>query len=279
MPIAEPLSSPLWMAVQGRVRWPTADEDVTTMLGRDWEDAVAAFQYAASSTKELPDTAWPDEVGAVFDERIRTLRDDVYEGAEAMARLARITHAYGADIAHTKGEILRVLDSWDVVYRQRPEVAGPFAGIMNGFLGAMAARIRARGAAGPDAADPARPMLPTPEDVVALAAAPPPGSNGPRQIMGVSQQQLGHVRGTPQFELRKNVKPTSYFLDRGDANRYTYDAWYRGTPVKGDPMVREYDFGKVVGYGAYGGAQTRVTVVMDKNGYVHGYPSGPEIPR
>jgi len=113
MPIAEPLSSPLWTAVQGRVRWPTADEDVTAALGRDWEDGVLSFRYASSFTRELPDTAWPDEVGAVFDQRIRALRQRVDEDSDDMARLARITYAYGEDVGYAKGEIVRILPSWE----------------------------------------------------------------------------------------------------------------------------------------------------------------------
>lgn len=173
MPIAEPVSSPLWTAVQGRVRWPTADEDATARLGRDWDDGVATFRYAASSTKELPDTAWPDEVGAVFDQRIRVLRDRAYEDADAMARLARITHAYGEDVGHAKAEIVRVLGPWDAAYRQNPEVAEGFAGLVNAFLQQMADRILDRGGEGPAFTDPPPPGLLTPDDVIELAALPP----------------------------------------------------------------------------------------------------------
>jgi hypothetical protein len=284
MPIAEPTDSPLWAAVQGRVRWPTADEDVTALLGRDWDDAVAAFQFAATSTKELPETAWPDEVGAVFDERIASLRDRVSKDAERMGRLARITSAYSDDVRYTKGEIIRILGPWDEAYRTTPEVAEGFAGLINTFLQAMANRILARGEAGPDDTDSARPSIPTPRDVVAEPAAPPPPPRPPgtppppRDIERFSQQQQGHVRGTPQYELRiKQGKPTSYFLSQNDANRYTYDAWYKGRPVGGDPYVRELDFGRPIGIGGFGGRQTRVTARMDANGHVHGHPSGPEI--
>jgi hypothetical protein len=97
-------------------------------------------------------------------------------------------------------------------------------------------------------------------------------------IRRVSQQQQGHIYGTPQYKLRtSHKKPTSYFPDEHTANRLTYDAWHRGTPVNGNPKIREYDYGHPVGTGGYGGKQTRVTVVMDQNGDVHGYPSGPEI--
>jgi hypothetical protein len=281
MPIAEPVDSPLWAAVQGRVRWPTADEDVTAQLGRGWEDAVATFRYAASSTKELPDTAWPDGAGAAFDRRVGSLRDRVYADADAMARLGRLSAAYGADVAYAKSEIVRVLGSWDAVYRQNPEVAEGFAGTINVFLEAMADRIRARGDAGPEDADLARPVLRTPDDVLAEGAAPPPGPDPPpRPIERISQQQQGHIRGTPQYELRiKQGNRTSYFFTEREANMYTFEAWYKGTPVRGDPYIREFDFGRPVGVGGYGGAQTRVTVVMDETGHVHGYPSGPEITR
>ncbi|MFG1603855.1 hypothetical protein [Actinoplanes sp. NPDC049265] len=281
MAIAEPVDSRLWQAVQGRVRWPTANEDVTAVLAHDWADAVASFRYAASSTKDLPDTAWPDSVGRVFDAKIGELRQRVEQDSDGMARLARITRAYGEDVGYAKGEIVRVLPSWDAVFRSEPEVADGFATLINDFLQAMATRIKARGDAGPEATDLARTGLPTPDDVLAqAAAAPPPGGFNPppQPIERISQQQQGHIRGTPQYELRiQQGKPTSYFETEREANLYTYEAWYKGTPVNGNPNIRELDFGHKVGSGYYGGYQTRVTAVMDSQGHVHGYPSGPEL--
>jgi hypothetical protein len=112
--------------------------------------------------------------------------------------------------------------------------------------------------------------------------APPPAPKvpGPDPIKRVSQQQQGHIFGTPQYRRRlADRKPTSYFHDERSANRYTYDAWYKGTPVRGDPRLREHDFGHPVGVGPRGGSQSRVRVHMDNNGDVHGHPSGPETPR
>ena len=108
---------------------------------------------------------------------------------------------------------------------------------------------------------------------------PTPHTPRPDPIRRISQQQQGHIRGTPQYRRRlADGKPTSYFHDERSANRYTYDAWYRGTPVRGNPRVREYDFGHPVGVGPRGGHQTRVRVHMDNDGHVHGHPSGPETP-
>jgi hypothetical protein len=115
----------------------------------------------------------------------------------------------------------------------------------------------------------------------ARAPHPPTPTKAPRPdpIRRVSQQQRGHIFGTPQYKLRLAArKPTSYFHDARSANKYTYDAWYKGSPVRGDPRLREYDFGHPVGVGPKGGSQTRVRVHMDNNGDVHGHPSGPETP-
>jgi len=286
MPIPEPLDSPLWKAVQGRVRWPSADEDVTAQLGRDWDDAVATFRYAASSTRELPDNAWPDEVGAVFDDRIAKLRDRVYRDADGMARLARITTAYGEDVGHVKSEINRVLPSWEPQYSAHPaEAANAFGTLVNGFLQQMAQRIRDRKFAGPETAEPNRPALLTPRDALALAAALPPGGQvplPPDPILRVNRnKQAGHIFGTPEYKNRLKIqdKDTSYFANEREANTYTYEAWYRGTPVHGSSTVRELDFGRPIGIGPKGGYQTRVRVTMDADGQVHGSPIGPEIPR
>jgi hypothetical protein len=292
MPIAEPVGSPLWNAVQGLVRWPTANEDVTAQLGRDWDDAVAAFRYAASNTKDLPHTAWPDEVGAVFDQKIAELRDRVHRDADGMARLARITTAYGEDVGYAKGEIVRVLPSWEAKYQGRPEVAEGFASLINAFLTEMADRIRSRGAQGPEAPNPERPTLYTAEDVIALAAAPPPNQPplalGPDDISRINRQkQDGHIFGTPQYKNRLNAptppgqppKVTSYFWNARDAYRYVYEAWHKGTPVPNRPGYRELTYSHPVGIGPNGGYQYTVRVVRDANGEAHGYPSGPETPR
>jgi hypothetical protein len=112
-----------------------------------------------------------------------------------------------------------------------------------------------------------KPPAPTPR---------PPDPGPPRRV---SQQQQGHVRGTPQYRRRlEDGKPTSAFYNGRDANRYTYDAWHHGSPVRGNPRVREYDYGRPIGIGPRGGTQTRVRVHMDNQNDIHGHPSGPETP-
>ncbi|HSV68027.1 MAG TPA: hypothetical protein VLJ59_19315 [Mycobacteriales bacterium] len=114
---------------------------------------------------------------------------------------------------------------------------------------------------------------PKPRPKTPQAPTPPK----PDPIRRVSQQQQGHIFGTPQYKRRlADGKPTSYFHDERSANKYTYEAWYKGKPVKGDPRKREHDFGHPVGVGPKGGTQSRVRVHMDNKGEVHGHPSGPE---
>lgn len=91
------------------------------------------------------------------------------------------------------------------------------------------------------------------------------------------QKQAEHVKGTPQYQNRiRQGKPTSAFDNAQSAEQYTREAWQRGTSVLGRPNVREYDFGRQVGTGPKGGAQTRVRVHQDARGRIHGHPSGPE---
>lgn len=105
----------------------------------------------------------------------------------------------------------------------------------------------------------------------------PPQPPKPDPIRRVSQQQQGHIFGTPQYKRRlADKKATSYFHDKRSANRYTYNAWYKGKPVRNNPRTREYDFGHPVGVGPRGGTQSRVRVHMDRKGEVHGHPTGPE---
>ncbi|MGH3800346.1 MAG: hypothetical protein ACRDTD_09490, partial [Pseudonocardiaceae bacterium] len=101
-----------------------------------------------------------------------------------------------------------------------------------------------------------------------------------RSIKGVNpQKQAGHIKGTPQYKNRiKQNKPTSAFNDRATAERLTREAWIKGKNIKGRPGVREHNFGTPVGTGPSGGSQSRVRVHMDRNGHIHGHPSGPESP-
>lgn len=92
-----------------------------------------------------------------------------------------------------------------------------------------------------------------------------------------TQKQAGHVKGTSQYKNRvKQGKSTSVFENAQDAERYTIEAWEKGTPVKGRPNVKEYDFGRPIGTGPKGGTQNRVRVHIDKEGRIHGHPSGRE---
>ncbi len=91
------------------------------------------------------------------------------------------------------------------------------------------------------------------------------------------QKQAGHVKGTPQYNNRiKQGTSTSYFDNWQDAERYTQEAWEKGTAVPGREGVRDYDFGRPVGTGSKGGSQGRVRVHMDSRGGIHGHPVGPE---
>lgn len=114
-----------------------------------------------------------------------------------------------------------------------------------------------------------------------VEAKPPTPQKAVPPLSGrLSQQQQGHVWGTPQFKLRqRHRKDTSYFFNQRDARRYTEEAWHRGTPTRKNNWKRDYDFGHPVGIGPKGGYQTRVRVHIDANGDIHGHPYGPEIPR
>ncbi|MEN9855026.1 MAG: hypothetical protein RLZZ157_152 [Pseudomonadota bacterium] len=92
------------------------------------------------------------------------------------------------------------------------------------------------------------------------------------------QKQAGHVRGTAQNANRiKQGKATSSFYGHGSGEMATRIAHERGTPVRGRPNVKEYDFGVGVGSGPNGGTQTRVRVhESPRTNKIHGHPSGPE---
>lgn len=91
-----------------------------------------------------------------------------------------------------------------------------------------------------------------------------------------AQKQAGHVKGTPQHKNRtKQNKPTSAFENKAEAEKYTKEAWEKGTEVPGRPGVKDYDFGYPVGESPNGGTQSTVRVHMDSSGAIHGHPSGP----
>jgi hypothetical protein len=92
------------------------------------------------------------------------------------------------------------------------------------------------------------------------------------------QKQDGHIRGTAQNRIRLNQgKPTSTFDCASDeADVLIQDAWEKGMPVPGRQDVREHDFGRRVGTGPNGGGQSIVRVHRDRQGRIHGHPSGQE---
>jgi hypothetical protein len=172
-----------------------------------------------------------------------------------MARLARLTHAYGEEVAYTKGEIVRVLPSWEDAFLQQPEVAEGFAGLINAFLQAVAERIEARGAAGPDAEDPPRQGLPTPQDVIAHSEAPlPPLPGGFKE--GVSGKEVDDLnRGYGGTRLRNG----SWDNTLVNASRYT--SFYDKAAV----VLRDIAGGHMFDNGNKRTAQAVVELLIQRN--------------
>ncbi len=109
----------------------------------------------------------------------------------------------------------------------------------------------------------------------------PTPATGKGPISSIARQkQDGHIAGTPQYKNRiKQGKPTSVFSgSREEADKLVEEAWTKGSSVKGDPNVRDFDFGRPVGTGPNGGLQSKVRVHMDSGGLKHGHPAGPETP-
>lgn len=89
-------------------------------------------------------------------------------------------------------------------------------------------------------------------------------------------KQREHIYGNRAYVNRvKQGTPTSAFYDLPSALRYTKEAWNRGTPVRGNPNVRELEFGHPVGIGPRGeGTQSRVRVHRGRKG-IHEHLAGP----
>ncbi|MDR2706245.1 MAG: HINT domain-containing protein [Planctomycetaceae bacterium] len=92
------------------------------------------------------------------------------------------------------------------------------------------------------------------------------------------QKQNEHVFGTPEYNNRlKNPpasgpKPISVFLDAA-AEHYVTETMKHATGIPGNNgIIYEYDFGKIVGLDGDGGATTRVRVIEDSHGQIHGFP-------
>jgi len=94
------------------------------------------------------------------------------------------------------------------------------------------------------------------------------------------QKQDGHIAGTPQNRNRiKLGKPTSTFDGSpAEADALTQEAWQKGTPVPNQPGVRDYNVGRRIGTGGYGGGQSSVRVYQNSAGRIHAHPVGPETP-
>lgn len=117
-----------------------------------------------------------------------------------------------------------------------------------------------------------------PTDVAVSDAAAAPRAAQPPEIS--RQKQDGHIAGTSQNLNRlKQGKPTSTFDgSQAEADALTQEAWQKGTAVPKRPGVRDYDFGRRIGRGAFGGGQSRVRVYQDSTGKIHGHPEGPKVP-
>ena len=116
-----------------------------------------------------------------------------------------------------------------------------------------------------------KPTWVSPGNGIHVVKKPPPGFS--------KQQQANHVKGEPGYKNRvKQGKGTSAFESKADAERYTQEAWEKGTEVPGRPNVKDYDFGHPVGTGPNGGTQNIVRVHQNAGGLIHGHPKGPEGP-
>jgi hypothetical protein len=93
------------------------------------------------------------------------------------------------------------------------------------------------------------------------------------------QKQNEHVFGTPEYNNRlKNpptsgTKLTSVFLDSATAEHYVIETKRLGTKrVLEGQTVYEYDFKIEVGADGNGSPATRVKVIEDMSGQIHGFP-------
>jgi hypothetical protein len=92
-------------------------------------------------------------------------------------------------------------------------------------------------------------------------------------------KQNEHVFGTPEYNNRlKNppkdrTKLTSVFLDGATAEHYVTETRRLATgKFEGGAMIYEYDFEIEVGADTYGNPVTRVRVIEDSHGKIHGFP-------
>jgi hypothetical protein len=93
------------------------------------------------------------------------------------------------------------------------------------------------------------------------------------------QKQNEHVFGTPEYNNRlKNpptngTKLTSVFLDAVTAEHYVTETMRLATGIPGNNgKIYEYDFGRIVGVDGNGASVTRVRVIEDSQGQIHGFP-------
>jgi hypothetical protein len=93
------------------------------------------------------------------------------------------------------------------------------------------------------------------------------------------QKQNEHVFGTPEYNNRlKNppanrTKLTSVFLDAAAAEHYVTETMRLGTKtVRDGQTIYEYDFKIEVGADGNGSPATRVKVIEDMSGQIHGFP-------
>jgi hypothetical protein len=93
------------------------------------------------------------------------------------------------------------------------------------------------------------------------------------------QKQNEHVFGTPEYNNRLKNPPkdrpkiTSVFLDGATAEHYVTETMKLGTKkVLEDQTIYEYDFKIEVGADGNGSPATRVRVIEDMSGQIHGFP-------
>lgn len=264
------------MAEPGSRPAPTEGQEANT-VGKFYHLTPGQFsspeEYA--KTRDAEYDKWRDSLKTKADYERETgeLLPHLFEGDRYQRNNARTALGTIINDSQEKGielspETQQVLGSANAA--QGSEIAAALLGGRSGMRRTLGAVQRRPGTGQKDAE--AQKVEPQKQQAVT-------SNNVQVQIPKISRQkQNQHIKGTKEYQRRiDNGQPTSAFNNQAEADRYTQEAWQKGTPVPGDTARRDYDFGHAVGTGPNGGNQSIVRVHMDSKGNIHGHPKGPEF--
>jgi hypothetical protein len=121
MSMPPPVWSELWrdiVAYHPHIQWPVTDEVKTELVGKDWNEAGAAYLTAGEPQavdQELA-TAWPDGAGEEYRKRVDAARGTARATGEEMRSLGHLATVFAKRVLMAKEQITDMIEYHEEFY-------------------------------------------------------------------------------------------------------------------------------------------------------------------